>query len=252
MHKYFAKPLFLGKKIEFLPECHSTNEELLTRVRNGDDQEGFILYTDHQTKGKGQRGNVWLSESGQNLLFSVLLRPKKLQVKQSHFLNLIAGLAVCHVLEQHFDLHAELKWPNDVYVNDLKIAGILVETILEGSSVDDAIIGIGLNVNQSHFALPTATSIKQLVGKPTDREELLETIISTLEAQYLFLKSEAFDKILSAYYGRMRWRGEIHQFRDSEGVFDGEIIGIDDTGRLLVKTSHALKRFDVKQIEFLH
>lgn len=252
MHKYFAKPLFLGKKIEFLTECHSTNDELLSRVRKYDEREGFILYTDHQTKGKGQRGNAWLSEPGQNLLFSILLRPKTLQVGHSHYLNLIAGLAVCHTLDQRFGLNTELKWPNDVYVGDRKIAGILVETVLAGHMVDDAVVGIGLNVNQSHFALPSATSLMMEIGAKVDREKLLEGIVSGLEAQYIFLKSQSYEKIKSAYYQKMRWRGELHHFRDQNGLFEGEIIGIDETGRLLVKTLKVLKRYDVKEIEFLH
>ena len=253
MHKYFAKPLFLGKKIEFLTECHSTNDELLARVRKGDDQEGLILYTDLQTKGKGQRGNAWISEPGQNLLFSLLLRPKGLSVKSSHYLNLISGIAICQVLDDQFGLQTELKWPNDVYVNDRKIAGILVETILEGYQVDDAIIGIGLNVNQGHFALPMATSIKMESGLTSiDRMTLLESIISAIESQYLFLKSQAFEKIQARYYEKMRWRGELRTFKDADGVFEGEIIGIDESGRLLVKTFDQLKRFDVKEIEFLH
>ncbi len=253
MHKYFAKPLFLGKKIEFLTECHSTNDELLKRVRYGDDQEGYILYTDHQTKGKGQRGNAWISEPKQNLLFSILLRPKGLSVRSSHYLNLIAGLAICHVLDEQFGFESELKWPNDVYVNDRKIAGILVETILEGYQVDDAIIGIGLNVNQGYFSLPTATSVKiESKQAHIDRMDLLESIVSAIEAQYLFLKSQAFEKIQSRYYQKMRWRGELHTFKDAEGTLEGEIIGIDETGRLLVKTFNQLKRFDVKEIEFLH
>ena len=252
MHKYFAKPLFLGKKIEFLTECHSTNDELLSRIRKYDEQEGFILYTDHQTKGKGQRGNVWLSEPGQNLLFSILLKPKSLQISQSRYLNLIAGLAVCDILDQQFGLNTELKWPNDVYIGDQKIAGILVETVLAGQNVEDAVIGIGLNVNQSHFALPSATSIRLLIGEKVDRESLLENITSGIEAKYLFLRSQSYEKIKSAYYQKMRWRGEMHEFKDVNGVFEGEIIGIDETGRLLVKTLEVLKRYDVKEIEFLH
>jgi len=252
LHKYFAKPLFLGKKIEFLTECHSTNDEMLSRIRIKDEQEGFILYTDNQIKGKGQRGNAWLSEPGQNLLFSILLKPKSLQIGHSHYLNLIAGLAVCHTLDQLFNLNTELKWPNDVYINDRKIAGILVETVLSGHLVDDAVIGIGLNVNQSHFALPSATSVQIETGSKTDRESLLESVVSGIEAQYLFLKSQAYDKIKAAYYQKMRWRGELHEFKDINGVFEGEIIGIDETGRLLVKTLEVLKRYDVKEIEFLH
>ncbi|MEQ8470947.1 MAG: biotin--[acetyl-CoA-carboxylase] ligase [Marinoscillum sp.] len=251
MHKYFAKPLFLGKKVEFLPECHSTNEQMLLRVRKADEPEGYVVHSDHQTRGKGQRGNAWISESGKNLLFSMLLRPKTLSIKHSYYLNLVAGLAVVSTLEDEFEMKAELKWPNDVYVNDKKIAGILVETSLIGHLVEYAVVGIGLNVNQKHFSLPFATSICMEKEVEVEREMLLEKIIAKLESYYLLLKASSYEKIIREYYDVMRWRGEVHQFADENGEFSGEIIGIDDIGRLLVKTFNELRRFEVKQITFL-
>lgn len=252
MHKYFAKPLFLGKKVEFLPECHSTNEELLSRLKKDEVPEGLVIHTDHQLAGKGQRGNAWMSEPGRNLLFSLLLKPKTLSIKHSFYLNIISGLAVSAVLSEHYGLVAELKWPNDVYVKDQKIAGILVETTLVGHLVESAIVGVGLNVNQSHFSLPTATSLLLALGKSINRNNLLEQIISKIEGYYLLLKSSALEKIQREYYDKMRWRGELHYFKDEHGSFEGEIIGIDETGRLLIKTHQAMRRFDVKQITFLH
>ncbi len=252
MHKYFAKPLFLGKKIEFLPECHSTNDELQLRLGTGSVEEGFVIHTDNQVKGKGQRGSTWLSEPGQNILFSILLSPSNLLASHTHFLNLMAGLAVCNALDEVLDQKTELKWPNDVYVSNRKIAGILVETILSGNQVDKAIVGIGINLNQSHFPLPVATSVKMETGKHIIRDDLLLAVLAAIEEQYLILKSGGFDQLKLDYYKIMRWRGELHEFKDKEGVFEGEIIGIEDFGRLMVKRSDRLERYDVKEIQFLH
>lgn len=251
MHKYFAKTLFLGKNLEYLPECHSTNQEMLIRLKADGLKEGAIIYADFQTKGRGQRGNAWLSERGKNLLFSLYLTPRQLMARQAYLINIIAGLAVVDALGE-CGLSAELKWPNDVYVMDQKIAGILVETSIDGHQLENAIVGIGLNVNQGYYPLTGATSIKLHTGKDTDRLDLLEDLLVHLEKYYLKIKSGQLSGILAGYYRVMRWRGELHHFNDGHQEFEGEIIGVDDTGRLLIKTKELMRRFDVKEISFLY
>lgn len=221
-------------------------------VEKEDQPEGFLVYTDFQTGGKGQRGNVWNSEDGKNLLFSFYLKPKMLVPKQAYMLNVMVGLAVVDVIQKATGLSCELKWPNDVYINDKKLAGILVETSLGQSSISEAVIGIGLNVNQGYFNLPTATSVFLETGKINDRESLLENLMKSVELYYLKLRSGENKMLIQEYYQVMRWRGELHEFSDKDGKFSGEIIGIDDTGRLLINTGKELKRFDVKEITFLN
>ncbi len=252
MHKYFAKTLFLGKKVEYLSECQSTNQILSHQYQNQQLMEGHIIWADHQTNGKGQRGNVWLSEPGENLLFSILLKPNTLLPKQAYLVNIVSGIAVIDCLNQMFEATFELKWPNDVYVNDQKIAGILVETSIESGRVGAATVGIGLNVNQKHFSIPTATSLYILNGTTADRGSILEQLIISLEKYYLILKSGAISRLISDYYKVMRWRGELHTFEADRERFEGEIIGIDDTGRLLIRTNQKVRRFDVKEVKFLY
>lgn len=253
MHKYFAKPLFLGKKVQFLPECHSTNEELMKWIRKHDTAEGFLIYTDNQLKGKGQRGNIWLSEPGKNLLFSFLILPKFLLPKQFFILNLISGLAMVKVLKKNIqNKKIELKWPNDAYVEDRKIAGILIETSIESSAVKNAVVGIGLNVNQDHFQLPSATSMKIESDRIYDREGLLESYLVCFEGYYLKIKGRDFSRILQEYYKVMRWRGENHSFKSNGHGFAGEILGIDGVGKLIVNVGGQIRKFDVKEIEFLY
>lgn len=252
MHKYFAKPLFLGKKVEFLPECHSTNDELNKRVRKDDISEGFVIHTDHQSLGRGQRGNVWLSEPGKNLLFSIYITPNYLLAKQSYLLNIACGLSILGFLRQYQSEGLSLKWPNDAYIHDRKVAGILVEASIEQSLIGGAVVGVGLNVNQIHFQLPAATSLKMETGKAFDREVLLEQLLVYFEQYLLVLKSGNHQRILSEYYRVMRWRGELHTFRTSGSVIEGEIIGLDKTGKLLLNTNNSVKSFDMKEIEFLY
>ncbi|WP_462252168.1 biotin--[acetyl-CoA-carboxylase] ligase [Ekhidna sp.] len=251
MHKIFAKPLFLGKKVVFLPQCHSTNDELTKMIKEIDEPEGLLVYTDDQIQGKGQRGNVWLAEPGKNILMSLLLRPKFLAPADQFYLNLVIGLAVVDTIRNVVEAEIELKWPNDVYLNDKKVAGILIENNLRGSSLESSVVGIGINVNQKGFALSTATSIWLESNSLFEREVLIEDLLFNVEKWYLKLKNGDKTNILDEYHNLLRWRGELHIFRSSSGEFEGEIIGIDKNGRLSINQSGTLQTFGIKEVEFL-
>ena len=251
MHKIFAKTLFLGKKVVFLPQCHSTNDELATLAKNSKEPEGLVLYTKDQTKGKGQRGNVWLAEPGKNMLISVLLRPRFLDPQNQFYLNLITGLAIIDVLMESIPNHLTLKWPNDVYIQDRKIAGILIESNIRGSSVESAIVGVGLNVNQNGFNLPKATSISIETGDDFVLNDVMENFLLHLEKWYLKLKSGDKRAILDQYHQLLMWRGEKRKFRRANEELFGEIIGIDQHGRLSINHDGILHHYNIKEIEFI-
>lgn len=252
MHKYFAKTLFIGKKAEYLPECHGTNQFLAHQPGFQTLPEGYLVYTDYQLHGKGQRGSTWTSEPGKNLLFSVLLRPETLLSKEAYLVNITVALALADCLNSRFEKPFEIKWPNDIYVDGQKIAGILVETTIKSKNVATAVVGIGLNVNQRAFLLPTATSLFLKTGREIDREGLLEDFLIVLEKHYTLLRNGSVPKLLSDYYQVMRWRGEPHTFEDSGGAFEGEILGVGESGRLLVRANRQIRRFDIKEIRFLY
>ena len=252
MHKFFAKTLFLGKKLVFLPQCHSTNDELSHLAKNPRETEGTVVYTDHQLKGKGQRGHSWEAESQKNLLFSLLLRPKWKSILNQFYLNLVAGLSIHDCLLEYIGVESLLKWPNDVYVGDQKIAGILIETNLKGHSVESAIVGIGLNVNQSGFNLPTATSLQIETGKTFDQEDLLEELLVRFEKWYLKLKAGDHQTLLRHYYDKLMWKGELRTFENGGETFDGKITGIDEAGRLLIdKQNGMIQSFGIKEVRFI-
>ncbi|MEO9872457.1 biotin--[acetyl-CoA-carboxylase] ligase [Ekhidna sp.] len=251
MHKIFAKPLFLGKKVVFLPQCHSTNSELVDIARNSHEPEGLVLYTDHQQKGKGQRGNIWIDEPEKNILMSILLRPKYISISEQFYLNIIAGLAIVDTLKVFLGDQVKLKWPNDVYVNDKKISGILIESNLRGNKLESAVVGIGLNVNQKNFALSTASSLHIQTGRIFDRKEIMESLLVFVEKWYLKFKNGSKKNILENYYQILMWRGEKRQFKSADGVFEGEITGIDENGNLKIKTAIEEAVFRIKEIEFI-
>ncbi len=252
MHKFFAKPILLGKKLVFLPQCHSTNDELSKLVRNESAHEGTVVYTDHQIKGKGQRGNKWLDEPGKNLLCSVLLQPHNLQIDKQYYLNIVVGLAVTDVIKMLLPAKVvKLKWPNDVYVDSQKIAGILIENNIKGNKIEWSISGIGINVNQ-HSGLPTtATSLIIESDMTTDRLMLMEEIIAAIEYWNRKLVESKYHEILSCYYELLYWKDEPHSFYGNSKKFDGIIRGIDRSGRLIIDTNTGTYTFAVKEVQFI-
>lgn len=251
MHKIFAKPLFLGKKVVFLPQCHSTNDELVSLTRKSAEQEGAVIYTNHQKKGKGQRGNAWVAESGKNVLMSVLLRPKFLSPKDQFYLNLIGGLAIVDTLKGHTTDKAFLKWPNDVYLNEKKIAGVLIENNLRGTALESAVVGVGLNVNQAGFNIPRATSIYLETNIKNEIVDVIEELLIHLEKWYLKLKAGDRSAILDHYHRLLMWRGEKRKFRHVKEEIFGEIVGIDQHGRLVINHDGNLHCYGIKEIEFI-
>lgn len=251
MHKIFAKPLFLGKKVVFLPQCHSTNDQLMQMAREKSLPEGTLLYTDEQPQGKGQRGNVWISEPGKNILMSLLIKPKFLIPAEQFYLNLVAGLAVLDTMKNVTKKDLSLKWPNDVFLNEKKVSGILIESNLRGSSLESAIVGIGINVNQKGFGLASATSLVLETEEEFDREELLELFLCQFEKWYMKLRNGDQTAIKEEYHKQLMWRGEIHTFNSNEVQFEGEIIGIDNHGNLAINVEGRLKTFGIKEVQFV-
>ncbi len=251
MHKNFAKTLFLGKRVFFLTECHSTSDLMLDRIRAGESMEGDVIHADFQSGGKGQRGSKWVSEPEKNLLFSINVTPSFIAPDQSFLLNVAVSLALQKTISSFTDNTVLIKWPNDIYVKDQKISGLLIQCLVEGSRIKNAIIGIGLNINQRSFGEIEATSISLLSGEKVDREYVLEVLLQHIESYYLILRSGKADDLILRYHEHLYRRGELHQFQTPERIFYGEIIGIDKVGRLNIRDGETLRSFNVKEVEFL-
>ena len=161
--------LFIGKKIVYLPNCHSTNDSALSILGSNDVFEGTTIITSRQTSGKGQKGNRWQSEPGKNLTFSIILKPGFLDVKQQFKLNFAVSLGIFDFLSSFFKSHVKIKWPNDIYYKDSKIAGILIENSIRSMKMQHSIVGVGLNVNQEEALSPEL--VKRGIGKTEGREK---------------------------------------------------------------------------------
>lgn len=252
MHKIFAKTLFLGKSVVYLPHCHSTNDVARTLDKSGTLKEGTVVMTDYQEKGKGQQGNVWVSEDGKNLLFTLILKPETWPATRQFYLNALISLALLKTVRSFLkDAKVEIKWPNDIYTNDRKLAGILIETTIKGADLESVYCGIGLNINQLHFSLPTATSMQLIAGHSFDRDDVLQQFLLTLEQDYPLQEAKR-SALFTQYQQQLRWRNEPHTFHMNNVEKRGAIQGVDEAGRLVILTEEGLQTFGMKEIRFLY
>ena len=234
-----------------MPSCHSTNDIALEMARNTDTLEGAVVIADHQTAGKGQRGNVWHSEPGENLTCSVILKPVFVTPTRQFFLNMIVSLAVKSTIKEFVQYaDCQVKWPNDVMVSGKKVAGILIENTIRKNKIESTVVGIGLNVNQTNFGNLRATSLSIERGQRFILENVFERLIHYLESYYIKLKSGSWVEIKQEYLQNLLGYNVVTRFR-SEYIFEGSIVDVDDSGLLSVTVNGRVNRFDFKQIEFL-
>jgi BirA family transcriptional regulator, biotin operon repressor / biotin---[acetyl-CoA-carboxylase] ligase len=252
LYKIPANTLFVGQSLVFMPECHSTNDEALQRIRSGKIPEGTVIVTDNQTKGRGQRSNVWITLPGVNLTFSIILSPSFLPVNNQFYLNMSISLGIADCI-QHLipEKVVRIKWPNDIIIDDKKVCGILIENQLSGQRIQYSVVGIGLNINQTLFEFEKASSLRALSGKTYQLAEVFEKLLEQIEARYLMLRNQHLQKLHADYLSVMYWLGERHIFSDLQNQFEGEIIGVDEIGRLRIQVEGEVKIFSVKEVNFL-
>ncbi len=246
--------LFTGKVYYRFDELPSTNDwaaELLAKSRPA---EGTVVRADTQTAGRGQFGSRWQSEPGENLLLSVIYYPNWLAVQQQFYLSMTVALALHDLLGDA--QHCKIKWPNDIYLDDHKTAGILIQNALSGNFIQSSIIGIGLNVNQLDFEsnLPNPTSLRRFYKKELLLNTVLGQLLSCLEIRYLQLKSGKFQDIKSEYEAALyRKGGASWMERTSDGTrFQGAIQGVTEQGKLRVETQDAqVLEFDLKEVRLI-
>ncbi len=253
MYKIYPKTLFIGQIIHYLPTCQSTNDEAADKIAHNQADEGLIVITDRQTAGRGQRGNQWEAEPGTNLTFSLVLRPSFLNAVEQFWLNMAVSLGITDALDPLAGPLLRIKWPNDLYIGNQKLGGILIENTLQGHTLAWSVIGIGLNVNQTGFQYPTATSLQSRFPLPEgyDLSGVLMSLLEGIERRYLQLRAGNRDIIRASYLQRLFRYQEEHAFRADGNMFRGIITGVDPTGRLLVQVGPDLRTFGFKEVEFV-
>lgn len=247
--------LFVGQNLITLKEVASTNTFLKDALSKSTPLlEGTVIMAEKQFAGRGQTSSSWLSEESKNLTFSILLNPSFLPVDRQFELNKAISVALNDVLKRFTGSEARIKWPNDSYIGNKKVAGILIENLISGSIFRHAIVGIGLNVNQTKFppSLQNVTSLKQGLHKDYDLKDLLGEICCAIEVRYLQLKAGKHEKITAEYIERLYLFDEWSSFRSSKGVFSGKIVGVSKLGQLEIETTDGIMRFNNREVEFIH
>ena len=230
-------------KVVHIDETDSTNHWLKAHGEGT-----MVVVADFQTAGKGCGSNSWESERGQNLTFSMLIHPEALEARAQFRITEVVSVALCNTLERFIYKEVDIKWPNDIYVGDQKICGILIENRLQGSVIKDSIIGIGLNVNQQAFLsdAPNPVSMWQLTGQETNRETLLEAFLQAFNEAW---ESETISK---AYRQRLYRREGYHAFCDKDGRFEAKLRNVLNDGMLVLEDREGQRRnYAFKEIKYI-
>jgi len=248
--------MFNRSKILTFDQLGSTNNYLLDLLQNNKSNvdEGTVVLTPEQNDGRGTGANKWESEANKNLTFSLLLRPVFLAADEQFYLSKMISLALVDVVGKLINAQSQIKikWPNDIFVGNKKLAGILIENAIAGNSFLYSVVGIGLNVNQESFGwAPNAVSLKMLNGQHFDMNNCLDEILKHIEIWYSHLQSNRalIDKM---YLENLYRYNQTCQYKKNDELFEATINGVDEFGRLLMVNSTGVKLcFDFKEIEFI-
>jgi len=240
---------FVGQHIIRLSVVNSTNNYASELFKTDQWSEGTAIITESQTGGRGQRGTVWQSLSGQNLLVSFMLTPSAQGISGTFELNKAVAVALRDTVVSFVPGPVWVKWPNDILTRDGKLAGILIENQMTGDRAERTIVGIGLNVNQSGFINLRATSLRLLSGQSIAVDEVFFALCKKLEFYYSLLITGQKAMIEELYNKNLWGIGKVCRFSDNVEEFSAEVMGTDEFGRLVLKLEDAeFRHFDVKSI----
>jgi BirA family biotin operon repressor/biotin-[acetyl-CoA-carboxylase] ligase len=234
----------------------STNDYLAGMVDDAETIEGTVITAEEQTGGRGYGTNLWEAEKGRNLTFSLLLKPKHIEPAGQFVITQVVSLAIVSVLERHLAQNdIFIKWPNDIYVGNQKIAGILIQHAIKGKSIDHTIAGIGLNVNQQTFLseAPNPVSMIHFCRNETDKEVLLLELLKEINSFYQRTFSrQQFGHLNKQYLQRLFRMRSWTVYREGDKTFEARITGLGEFGKLRVEERDgSIRTFAFKEIEMI-
>jgi len=246
------KTITVGFPLIHLTSVDSTNKYAARLLHQEAVSEGTVILADVQTRGKGQGDNIWLSDSGLNLLFSIILKPDFMPAHKQFYLSMGVATGINDFLLD-LGIQSQIKWPNDILIHEKKVAGILIENTILSQNLHNSVIGIGINVNQEVFPpdIPNPASIKGETGKSYDVLHILEKLLPFLEKRFNQLYSEDFIAIKSRYLNCLWLLNTRAVFTDQQGTYEGRIVDVAESGELVVLTSGGETRlYGLKEVEF--
>lgn len=240
-----------------LEETDSTSRYLTQLCDHQQPEEFTVVTARFQTAGKGQRGNSWESEAGQNLLFSTVFYPTFVEARQQFVLSQLISLSIQEELAQYTD-DISIKWPNDIYWREKKICGILIENDLSGTRIGRSIAGIGININQQafHSDAPNPVSLQQITGQTHDCNALLNGVMARIIRYYRQLQDTGIDTfspfIANRYACALFRRKGYHLYKDADGAFSARLLRVEADGRFVLEDEAGRERqYLFKEVQYL-
>jgi len=243
-----------GQRIIEVAETDSTNSYAARLLHDEIPEEGTLIVSNHQNAGRGQRGTVWESENGLNLLLSYILYPSFLPLQNQFILNEAIALSLHDTIQQFTSFDVLIKWPNDILAGGGKIAGILIENSIRNGKIIHSIAGAGININQLHFSQfnPPATSLFILENKIFNFQDILQTLNLQLDKWYTHLRMGNYSRIHEAYLNHLFKYKTQSKFESSGIRFTGTITGINKDGQLEISKEDGTDvKFNHKEVKFL-
>ncbi|MCL3781745.1 biotin--[acetyl-CoA-carboxylase] ligase [Prolixibacteraceae bacterium JC049] len=243
----------IGNNIILLDQIDSTNNYAMQQSTEQELIDGTVFLADDQTAGRGQGTNFWESEPKANLTFSVVIYPRFLEIMDQFMISKIVTLGLVQWLDLSLQ-NVTIKWPNDIYVGQKKIAGILIENSLAGATLNKSVIGIGFNVNQTLFKskAPNPISLKMLTQKSWDRHEVLKAICLHMDQWYSKLREGQIEEINKAFENRMMGINQWATFCAEEEVFEAKVSGVNEIGQLVLELNDgSVLAFHNKEVQYV-
>jgi len=240
----------VGEPFIELQSIDSTNNYAMRQVHAGVARHGFAVFAHEQTAGKGQRTKQWFAEPGTNLMMSVVIEPERLFPTPVFTFSMAMAVAAHGLLKKYTD-PVKIKWPNDLFLGDRKAGGILIECILSGNAWKFAIVGIGLNINQTDFGVlhQKAVSLKQITGETYDTIALAKELCQEIDGVLKKLETDS-EAIVNRYHQYLYKKGAWVKLKQGSRVFKAQVIGVNTAGQLVTK--HAVEEtFDVGAVEWV-
>ncbi len=243
--------LYKPKNMLILDSVDSTNNYAMALLQKREIDGEIAVFAMEQTNGKGRRGKQWISNKAENIMLSIVVPMQWLSVSQQFRLSVAAALSCDELFQKYILANLFIKWPNDIFINDSKAGGILIENVIKGKIWQWAVIGMGLNINQEKFneGILKATSLKRETGKDYDVIKLADELHLILLNRIDELKSGNFEKMLEEYNERLYARGKFVKLKKQNVVFKTKILSVSPAGELVTKDTTE-RKFNFDQVEF--
>jgi BirA family biotin operon repressor/biotin-[acetyl-CoA-carboxylase] ligase len=245
--------MIIGSKLIFFENLISTNTYASSLLKKEPQPEGTIVYTNYQTGGRGQKGNQWESEEGKNLLFSIILYPSTIDPSDQFIISKVISLGLCDFFREYIG-NVFIKWPNDIYVDNDKIAGILIENSLATGKIENTIAGIGININQNVFRsdAPNPVSLSLLTGKTFELTDCLKKLANNLDKRYKQLLDKKYYVLNSDYLYQLYRYGKWNKYRDINKTYIGRIVSLTPSGMLQIEERNGLIHdYSFREVDFI-